>query len=76
MEIGKEWSVPARVVKKNLQHLLLKGRILTRTRGNCGAGESRTRVQIRKHRTVYMLSHLLGFRPNYAGWHTWVWLID
>lgn len=32
-----------------------------------GAGEIRTRVQIRKHRTVYMLSHLLGFRPRYAG---------
>ena len=32
-----------------------------------GAGESRTRVQIRKHRTVYMLSHQLGFRPIYAG---------
>lgn len=28
-----------------------------------GAGEIRTRVQIRRHRTVYMLSHLLFFRP-------------
>jgi hypothetical protein len=33
----------------------------------CGAGEIRTRVQIRKHRTVYMLSHLLFFRSEYAG---------
>lgn len=32
-----------------------------------GAGEIRTRVQIRKHRTVYMLSHLLVFRSEYAG---------
>lgn len=23
-----------------------------------------------------MLSHRLAFRPNYAGWHTWVWLSD
>lgn len=32
-----------------------------------GAGEIRTRVQIGKHRTVYMFSHLLGFRLLFAG---------
>jgi hypothetical protein len=32
-----------------------------------GAGGIRTLVQIGKHRTVYMLSHLLGFRSSTAG---------